>query len=296
VIAQRPVPLGLRRPGPRLAPPPRGCAARAGAAPSPRHAGPLPSEVTTPIARGIGGSGRLRAGSNRPSASSRARRFQKLLVKCALPGHRLRLSTTSCRSPRASYTPSRPRGSHQFAVAWRKVQQAGGAAEHGAADLTAVVLDRKVTMAAGRAGRTGDLPAHHHRVEARLQRVSHGAAQRANLPHPPRQTGRFDVRGPVHATIRQPCGAAITIGRGGGPSGRFGVPSATQGLVHDRSRHFNRSGETICFPSYKPPAGRSGPCIACSVLALAHGHRTLRQPARASKVAPPRLLDEVHAA
>ena len=71
---------------------------------------------------------------------------------------------------------------HQFAIARRKVKQAGGAAEHGAAQLAVRVFDREVAMSAGCAREARDLAAHRDRIEARLQNIRHGAAQRANLP------------------------------------------------------------------------------------------------------------------
>ena len=70
----------------------------------------------------------------------------------------------------------------QFTVARHKVEAAGSAAEHGAADLPLRVLDGKVAMPAGCARKARDFPAHRHRVESRLQNISHGAAQRANFP------------------------------------------------------------------------------------------------------------------
>ena len=58
-------------------------------------------EVTTPMARGWTGTGRLRAGSNRPSASSRALSRRNCSNQAPCPA-RCMDSTTSCRSPRAS--------------------------------------------------------------------------------------------------------------------------------------------------------------------------------------------------
>ena len=84
-------------------------------------------------------------------------------------------------APRLVHTEP-PAHFHQFAIARRKVKQRGCAAEHGAAQLPVGVLDRKITMTAGRAREARDLAAHRDRIEARLQGISNGAAQRANLP------------------------------------------------------------------------------------------------------------------
>ena len=70
----------------------------------------------------------------------------------------------------------------QFAVFRGEIQQAGGAAEHGAADLPSFVFQREITMPAGCAREARNLTAHRNRIEPRIQRVSNGAAQRANLP------------------------------------------------------------------------------------------------------------------
>ena len=69
-----------------------------------------PRDVTTPMPRGIGGSGRLRAGSNKPSASSCALSRKNCSNKAPCPATPM-LSTISCKSPRGSYTPRRPRTS-----------------------------------------------------------------------------------------------------------------------------------------------------------------------------------------
>ncbi len=81
---------------------------------------------------------------------------------------RCMLSTTSCRSPRGSYTPRRPRTSTSSPSRGAKSRQAGSAAKHGAADLPLRVLERKVAMPAGRARKARDFPAHRHRIEARI--------------------------------------------------------------------------------------------------------------------------------
>ena len=69
-----------------------------------------PADVTRPMPRGCSGSGRLRAVSNRPSASSCALRRRNCSNSAPCPA-RCMLSTMNCRSPRASYTPRRPRTS-----------------------------------------------------------------------------------------------------------------------------------------------------------------------------------------
>ena len=63
-----------------------------------------------------------------------------------------------------------------------EIQQAGRAAEHGAANLARFVLQREVAMPAGRAREAGNLAPHRDRVEAGIQRISDGAAQRADWP------------------------------------------------------------------------------------------------------------------
>ena len=74
-----------------------------------------------------------------------------------------------------------------IAVARREIQQAGRAAEHGAAELALCVLQREVAMPAGRAREARNLPAHRDRIEARIQRIRNGAAKRANCPDSRRQ-------------------------------------------------------------------------------------------------------------
>ena len=69
-----------------------------------------PSDVTTPIPRGMTGNGRLRLASNSPSASSCALSRKNCSNHAPWPA-RCRLSTMSCKSPRCSYTPNLPRTS-----------------------------------------------------------------------------------------------------------------------------------------------------------------------------------------
>ena len=69
-----------------------------------------PRDVTRQMPRGSAGSGRLRAGSNRPSACSRAFSRRNCSNSAPWPA-RCMVSTTSCRSPRGSYTVRRPRTS-----------------------------------------------------------------------------------------------------------------------------------------------------------------------------------------
>ena len=69
------------------------------------------------------------------------------------------------------------------AIARREIEQARGAPEHGAAQLAAFVLQREVAVAAGCAREAADLAAHRDRIEARLERIRDGAAQRAHGPH-----------------------------------------------------------------------------------------------------------------
>jgi len=92
------------------------------------------------------------------------------------------------------------------ALARHEVQQPGGAAEHGAAQLAGFVLEREIAVPAGRPREAGDLAAHRHRVEARLQQLTHGAGQRANWPHTRRQCWRRGLKPSVHALWRAICG------------------------------------------------------------------------------------------
>jgi hypothetical protein len=91
--------------------------------------------------RGMHGSGRLRPASNRPSASSRLQ-AQELLEQRALPGALHALDDELQVAPRLVHAQA-PAHLHQFAIARRKVKQAGGAAEHGAADLAVASLIEK---------------------------------------------------------------------------------------------------------------------------------------------------------
>ena len=86
------------------------CGARRRSALSTSCSAAAPSEVTTPMARGSRGNVRLRAGSNRPCACSRAFSCRNCSNNAPAPA-RCMLSATSCSSPRASYTVSRPRSS-----------------------------------------------------------------------------------------------------------------------------------------------------------------------------------------
>ena len=115
---------------------------------------------------------------------------------------RCRLSTINCRSPRGLVDAQAAAQFDQFAIARREVQQAGSTAEHGAADLAGFVLERKVAMSAGSAREARNLAAHRNRVESRIQRISHGAAQRANLPDSWRQCWVF------RAGHQSPCALA----------------------------------------------------------------------------------------
>ena len=62
------------------------------------------------------------------------------------------------------------------AIARGKVQQAGRAAEHGAANLALAVLEREIAMPAGCARKARNLAAHRDRIESRIQSLSNGAA------------------------------------------------------------------------------------------------------------------------
>ena len=86
------------------------CGTRRASALSTSCSAAAPGEVTSPMPRGSAGSGRLRAGSNRPSACSRAFRRRNCSNRAPWPA-RCMASTTSCRSPRGSYTVRRPRTS-----------------------------------------------------------------------------------------------------------------------------------------------------------------------------------------
>ena len=66
-----------------------------------------PSEVTTPMPRIRLGSAFLRSASNKPSACKRALSSTNCSYKLPSPASTM-ASTTSCNSPRGSYTPRRP--------------------------------------------------------------------------------------------------------------------------------------------------------------------------------------------
>ena len=100
---------------------------------------------------------------------------QELLEQRALPGPLHAFDDELQVAARLIHTQA-PAHFHQFAIARRKVKQAGGAAEHGAAQLAVRVFDREVAMSAGCAREARDLAAHRDRIEARLQSISNGAA------------------------------------------------------------------------------------------------------------------------
>ncbi len=101
----------------------------------------------------------------------------------------------------------------QLAIARRKVHELGRAPEHSAADLPAGVLDAEVAMAAGRAREAADLAAHRHRIEARLQSIAHGAAQRADFPDQRRRCWIHCAKCTAHAGSRSACSATFSTGR-----------------------------------------------------------------------------------
>jgi len=87
-------------------------------------------------------------------------------------------------------------------LARHELQQPGGAAEHGAAQLAGVVLEREITVPTGSAREARHLAAHRHRVEARLQQIRHGSRQRPNRPDARRQCWRCRFKPSVHALWR----------------------------------------------------------------------------------------------
>ena len=109
--------------------------------------------------------------------------LQKLLKQSALPGpahafdDQLQITPGLVHAQAAAHL-------DQLTVARRKVKRHRRPAKHGATQLPTFILQRKITVTTGRLGETRDFAPHRHRVEARLQRVSNGAAQRANGPHP----------------------------------------------------------------------------------------------------------------
>ena len=127
---------------------------------------------------------RLRAASNRPCASSRAFRRRNCSYSAPAP-RRCIASTTSCSSPRGSYTARRPRSSTCWPSCGVEVEQRGRAAEHRAAQQRAGavgVLQREVAVPAGGPREARQLAAHRDRAEARRQRVAGGQQQRADAP------------------------------------------------------------------------------------------------------------------
>ena len=174
----RPAPA---RPAPRPAPARPAHAARAGAgghhvvqrrgAERRDHADAARQQRQRPLAAGVEQALRPPAW---PSAAGTAR-----TARPARPGAWLRRSAAGRRAARR-----RQAAPHldQVAVARREVQQAGRAAEHGAADLALRVLQREVAMPAGCAREARNLAADRDRVEARIQGISNGAAQRPDLP------------------------------------------------------------------------------------------------------------------
>ena len=201
---------GARRPAPRPAPAPPERAARAArSAVTTSCSAAAPSEVTMPMRarqrRQRRACARRRTGL-RPRASPCSCRNCSNSAPC--PARRM-LSTTSCRSPRGSYTRQPAAHLDLFAIARREVQQAGRAPEHGAAQIwPARVLQREVAVAAGGARKARNLAAHRDRVEARLQRVSDRAAQRADLPDARRQR-RPRLSRSANAAIRRGPGQLV---------------------------------------------------------------------------------------
>ena len=79
--------------------------------------------------------------------------------------------------------PQATRHFHPLALARHKRQTRSSAFEHGAAQLPAAVLERKIAMPAGGAHKTADFTRYTHRVEARVQSVGNGVAQSADRPN-----------------------------------------------------------------------------------------------------------------
>ena len=94
-----------------------------------------------------------------------------------------------------------------------------------------------------------------------------------------------DVCGVDRPTAR--CGAVALANIGATARGARHNPRAAlrQSTAPRRDLH--------CFRSYKPQAGRSGRCSSAPIVALALVIERFIEPAQPSRVAPPRLLDEV---
>ena len=154
-------------------------------------------EVTTPIARGNAGSGRLRAGVEQalglelaPSAAGTARTARRRRAAHRLD-HELQLAArlVDARGGRA------PRPAGRRAARSRAARRRGGTSRS-AAPLRAVgVLQREVAVAAGGAGEARELAAHRARTEARLQRVGIAASSSAATPSARRRRRRSGHRG-----------------------------------------------------------------------------------------------------
>jgi hypothetical protein len=131
---------------------------------------------------------RLRAASNRPSRLQPRLEPQELLEQCAPCPPASWIPTISCRSPRGSYTPSRPRTS--TCSPSRGAKSSSPAARRNIAQRIWPHFRPSARSSNARwharekpeiSPRTAD------RIEPRVQRIRHGAAQRANLPDSWRQ-------------------------------------------------------------------------------------------------------------
>ena len=122
-----------------------------------RSAAPA-GEVTTPMrAREARQRALALRARTSPSASSLALSRAKRSNSTPSPARRMK-STVSWNSPRASYSAGRGAHLHLHAVGRAPVQRCCTRAEHDAADLRALVLQREVAVPGRRAGEVGDLP------------------------------------------------------------------------------------------------------------------------------------------
>ena len=93
----------------------------------------------------------------------------------------------------------------QLTIAGGKTQLLGRAAEHGATHLADVVLERKITMPAGRPRKARKLAPNRHRIESGRDGIGHGSHQGANRPHTPRRRQIGIEQGFSHAHLRRKC-------------------------------------------------------------------------------------------
>jgi hypothetical protein len=94
-------------------------------------------------------------------------------------------------------------------------------------------------MPAGCARKARDLAAHRHRIEARLQRISNGAAQRANFPDTRRRHWAWRLK---HA---QPCGLQALL------RGQYSTARACDSATWRRHQNPPKHADTCKLLIYK---------------------------------------------